>query len=205
MSIELDRPASEAGAAVPEEILEIFKALADPSRLKIIGLLAQKPAAVEELAANLGLGASTVSHHLSRLGKAGLVTARPEGYNNVYSLRLDALQEVSRRILSREQLASFAGDVDVDSFDRKVLAAFTDADGRIRTFPVQQKKYRVLLRHVIQAFEPGVRYGEGEVNEVLLRFNEDTARLRRSLVEFGLMRREGGGGAYWRTDETETT
>ena len=189
--------------AMPDEVLEIFKALADPSRLRIIGLLAQKPAAVEELAANLGLGASTVSHHLSRLSKAGLAEARAVGYNNVYSLRLDALQETARRILSREQLAAFAGGVDADAFDRKVLATFVEPDGRIRSFPVQQKKYGVLLRHVIRAFEPGVRYGEVEVNEILLRFNDDTARLRRSLVEFGMMSREGGGGAYWRTETSE--
>lgn len=203
MDVELNLPMTMSGTSVPEEVLEIFKALADPSRLKIIGLLAQKPAAVEELAANLGLGASTVSHHLSRLAKAGLTEARAEGYNNVYSLRLDGLQEVARRILSREQLAEFAGGVDVDSFDRKVLATFVGPDGRIVSFPVQQKKYRVLLRHVIQAFQPGARYGEPQVNEILLRFNDDTARLRRSLVEFGMMRREGGGGAYWRTEASE--
>lgn len=203
MSIESNRLTSTDVPDLPEEIVEIFKALADPSRLKIVGLLARGPAAVEELAANLGLGASTVSHHLSRLSRAGLATARPEGYNNVYSLRLDALQDVAKRILSREHLAAFASEVDVDSFDRKVLATFVEPDGRIRTFPVQQKKVRVLLRHVLQAFEPGVRYAEPEMNEILLRFNEDTARLRRSLVEFGMMRREGGGGAYWRTDTEE--
>ena len=69
---------------------------------------------------------------------------------------------------------------------------------------MQQKKVGVLLRHVAQAFEPGVRYGEKELNDILLGFNEDTARLRRSPVEFGMMRREGGGGAYWPTEqETE--
>ncbi len=205
MSIESNPSASTAVENVPEEILEIFKALADPSRLKIIGLLAQRPAAVEELAANLGLGASTVSHHLSRLSRAGLTTAHVDGYNNVYSLHLDALQDVAKRILSREQLAAFASEVDVDAFDRKVLATFVQPDGRIRSFPVQQKKYRVLLRHVVQAFDPGVRYTEAEANAILLRFNDDTARLRRSLVEVGLMQREGGGGAYWRTEPTENS
>lgn len=194
---------AEVQAGVPEEVLEVFKALADPNRLRIVGSLAQRPHAVEELAANLGLGASTVSHHLSRLSRAGLVTARAEGYNNVYSLQLDALQTMARRMLSREELTTLATDVDVDSFDRKVLSAFTAADGSITTFPVQEKKYRVLLRHVLRAFEPGSRYTEKEVNAVLLRFNKDTARLRRSLVEFGMMRREGGGGAYWRTPEEE--
>ena len=50
-----------------------------------------------------------------------------------------------------------------------------------------------------ETFEPGVRYCERELNEILRRFNEDTARLRRALVEHGLMGRDGGGGAYWQT------
>lgn len=52
----------------------------------------------------------------------------------------------------------------------------------------------MLLEHVLSAFEPGVRYPEREVNERLVRFNADIARLRRSLVEHGLMAREGAAG-----------
>jgi DNA-binding transcriptional ArsR family regulator len=54
-----------------EELVTFFKALSDANRLKIIGLLAQKPYSVEELAALLDLKASTVSHHLSKLAKVG--------------------------------------------------------------------------------------------------------------------------------------
>jgi hypothetical protein len=43
-----------------------------------------------------------------------------------------------------------------------------------------------------------VRYSEKQVNEMLNRFHEDTATLRRELVGYGLMGREGGGGEYWR-------
>ena len=62
-----------------QELLEFFKALAEPKRLKLIGILAQKPCSVEELAAMVGLRESTVSHHLSYLSHAGLVSARAEG------------------------------------------------------------------------------------------------------------------------------
>ena len=57
----------------------------------------------------------------------------------------------------------------------------------------------VLLRHCARQFEPGVRYAEKQVNEILGRFSDDTARLRRDLVsdKFKFMKREGGGGAYW--------
>ncbi|HLE90839.1 MAG TPA: metalloregulator ArsR/SmtB family transcription factor, partial [Anaerolineales bacterium] len=73
-----------------EEFVSFFKALADPSRLKIVGLLAQQPYSVEELAALVGLKPSTVSHHLAKLSKVGLVHARTESYYNVYQLNKDA-------------------------------------------------------------------------------------------------------------------
>jgi len=184
-----------------DELLGFFKALADASRLKIVGLLAQRPYTVEQLAALLDLGASTVSHHLSRLAKAGLVAARAEGYYNVYSLQTDVLGEMARRLLSKESLPKLADDVDLESFDRKVLTAFTEPDGRLKAFPAQEKKYLVLLHHVVKAFAPGTRYSEKQVNQILSHFHEDTARLRRDLVDYHLMAREGGGGEYWRVVE----
>jgi hypothetical protein len=51
----------------------------------------------------------------------------------------------------------------------------------------------------LKDFEPGIRYTEKQVNEILAHYNEDTAFLRRSLVEYKLMDRQGGGGEYWRT------
>ena len=183
------------------ELLQFFKAMADGNRLKIVGLLSQKPHTVEQLSALLGLGMSTISHHLSNLAKAGLVEARTDGHYYLYSLRHDTLKEMSQRLLKQETLPELAVAVDDQAYDRKVLKTFLDDEGRIIAFPSQLKKYQVLLRYVVKAFEPGKRYPEKQVNEILSRFHEDTADLRRGLVEFKLMDREGGGGAYWRLDE----
>lgn len=179
-------------------MLDFVKALADASRLKIIGLLAQRPSSVEELAAMLDLRPSTVSHHLARLVEAGLVSGRSEGYYNVYHLEERALKKKARRLFSREELAAVAAEADVNGFDRKVLADFTGRDGRLKTIPAQRKKLEVILRHVVRAFEPGVKYSEKRVNEILSHFHADTATLRRELVGSGLMGRAGGGGDYWR-------
>jgi predicted transcriptional regulator len=202
MSIETKNPATETepAAGAVDELLGFFRALADQSRLKIVGLLAQKPYPVEQLAALLGIGESTVSHHLSRLSEAGLVSARAEGHYSVYSLQPDAVSQMARRLLRTERLAELAGGIDTTTFDRKVLASFTGADGRFTSFPAQEKKYLVLLRHVLKEFEPGVRYSERRVNDILRRYSDDTARLRRSLVEYGFMDREGGGRDYWRKE-----
>lgn len=183
-----------------EELLAFFKALSNANRLKIVALLAKEPLSVEQMAEMLDLNSSTVSHHLSKLAKVGLVNARSESYYNVYYLELNALADMSQRLLSAEMLPTVAEDVDVDAYDRKVLNTFLSPDGRLLAFPAQQKKEEAVLRHIVNIFEPGQRYSEKEVNALLAQFNEDTARLRRDLVEFNFMKREGGGGAYWRAE-----
>jgi len=183
------------------DLVQFFKVLGEPQRLKIVGLLSQRPYTVEDLARSLRLSVSTVSHHLSRLTDAGLATARAESYYNVYMLKTDVLTVMARTILTQAELPRHTDGAVLDAFAKKVLDAFTTPDGRIKTFPVQEKKYLVLLRYVLKAFDPGVKYTEKRVNQILANYNEDTARLRRSLVEYHFMARDGGGGQYWRIDE----
>ena len=188
-----------------EELLRFFKALADGSRLKIVGLLAQQPYTVEQLAAILHLGASTVSHHLSKLSEAGLVKATARSYYNYYELETGQVELIARRLLSEETLPAVAADVDVDAYDRKVIHDYFLPDGHLKTIPSQHKKLLAVLRHIaINAFEPDKKYTEKEVNQILARFHPDTASLRRELVGTDLMEREGGGGRYWRTDQPKT-
>jgi biotin operon repressor len=180
-----------------EEAVAFFKALADANRLKIVGLLAQQPYSVEELAALLNLKASTVSHHLSKLAQAGLVSAKADSYYNVYQLDEKALQSKSRNVFSQENLAASVVDVDADAYNNKVINDYTRKDGSLKTIPAQRKKLEAILRYVVKVFEPGKRYSEKQVNEMLTKYHEDTASLRRELVGYGLMKREGGGGDYW--------
>jgi predicted transcriptional regulator len=179
-----------------EELLVFFKALADATRLKIVGLLAQEPRTVEQLAALLSLQSSTVSHHLARLSDAGLVSAQAQSYYNVYRLEAGALEEMARRLLARETLPAVVADLDADAYDRKVLRDFSGPDGRLKQLPLQRKKFEAILRHVVKPFEYGVRYSEKHVNEILSQYHEDTAALRRGLVDTGLMARDHG--VYWR-------
>ncbi|HNN13518.1 MAG TPA: metalloregulator ArsR/SmtB family transcription factor [Anaerolineales bacterium] len=180
-----------------EELVNFFKVLSDANRLKIIGLLAQHSYSVEELAALLDLKASTVSHHLSKLARVGLVNARAESYYNVYQLDEKALEEKTRSLFSQEKMTASVADVDVDAYDRKVIADFTRKDGSLKTIPAQKKKLEAILRHVAKAFKAGKRYSEKQVNEILSAYHPDTASLRRELVGAKLMMREGGGGEYW--------
>ena len=183
-----------------QELVTFFKALADSNRLKIVGLLAQKSYSVEELAALLKLKPSTVSHHLARLAEAELVTSRGESYYTVYQLDKKLLEEKSRNMFSQSELFNVAAEVDADAYDRKIIKDYSRRDGSLKTLPSQRKKFDAILRYVVQAFEMGKHYSEKRVNEILAKYHEDTATLRRELVGAGLMKREGGGGEYWRVE-----
>ena len=82
----------------------------------------------------------------------------------------------------------------------KVLGNFLDADGRLHTIPTKHSKLLVILDFLAQAFEPGVKYPEKRVNEILGGFHPDHAALRRYLVENGFLDRSDN--VYWRTGGT---
>jgi hypothetical protein len=69
-------------------------------------------------------------------------------------------------------------------------------DGRIEAMPAKRSRRLLLLNEVAQAFEPGVRYPEPEVNRTLGAMFSDYATLRRYLVDEQLMDR--ADGEYWR-------
>ena len=178
-----------------ETALRVFKALADESRLRIVGILASGERSVDELAAQLNLRAPTVSHHLSRLRELGLVSMRADGTIHLYRLEPDALRALSREVLSVERLASWADDVEAEAWQRKVLRDFFEG-ARLKEIPASRKKRQVVLEWLAGQFQADVRYPERTVNELLARHHPDTATLRRELVGAGLLQREQS--VYWR-------
>jgi len=178
-----------------ERLLEFFRVMADGKRLQIVGLLARQSYSVEEMASILNLSPATISHHLARLVRAGLATARADQHYHVYSLQLQALREMAQQILSQDRLQETAEDLDLDAYDRKVLRDYV-VDGRLRQIPTQRKKRDVILRRLADCFEPDRRYTEREVNEVIRAFHDDYATLRRELIEGRWMARDHE--IYWR-------
>lgn len=88
-------------------------------------------------------------------------------------------------------------DRQMDDLDNRVLRNFLADDGRLHTIPTRYSKLLVVLDHLAQAFEPGRRYEEKEVNAVLERAHPDFAALRRYLVEAQFLTRQDG--VYWRS------
>jgi hypothetical protein len=74
-------------------------------------------------------------------------------------------------------------------------------DGRITAMPAKRTRRRQLLDEVAQAFEPGRRYPEPVVNEILRSVFDDYCTLRRYLVDEAFLSRTAAG-TYWRAGGT---
>ncbi len=76
---------------------ELFKALADPARVRIVNVLAtsDEPVCACELYDPLGLAQPTVSHHLKKLVEAGLLEREQRGKWAYFSLKRDAVEKLA--------------------------------------------------------------------------------------------------------------
>lgn len=178
-------------------LLRFFKALADESRLKIVGILASQECSVEELAALLQLKEPTVSHHLAKLKELHLVSMRPEGNAHLYQLDSEALQNLSKEIFTPEKMASLVEGVSTQAWENKVLKTYIEGDFQnpeavqhLKEIPASRKKRLVVLKWLVEKFEVGVKYPERNVNEIIKRYHPDFATLRRELVGYQLLMRE---------------
>lgn len=183
----------EADAA---ELLAFFKAMANESRLRIVGLLAHGERTVQELAEVLDLKEPTVSHHLAVLKEIGLVTVRPDGVMRWHALKPGALADMNRRLLDQDP-AALAPE---ETWEQRVIATFISPEGAL-TIPASRRKRWVILKWLAERFAPDARYPEREVNETIQRHHWDSATLRRELIGARMMGRDAG--VYWRLPEAE--
>jgi len=183
------------------ELLGFFKALGDASRLKLIGLVAQREHNVRELAERVGLTEPTVSHHLSLLKKVGLVRQRGDGTTHWYVLDPDVLPRLAKRLLSPEEIAGLAGPEAAESDEEAVMNAFVTAGGTLTKIPASRKKRWIILAWLARQFDEGRSYAEKEVNEKLRARHPDFATIRREFIGYRMMARDAG--IYRRLPESD--
>lgn len=176
-------------------MLDFVKAMSNPDRLRIIGLLSQEHVTRAEIAERLKLSAKEALDHLAYLEHVGAVAQS----NGIYTLNNDKLATLARDKLAEERL-SFIPAEDLDKKSKKVLKACLNPDGSIKQIPAPPK-LQVILNYLVQFFEFNTNYTEKEVNTILRRFNEDTAGLRRDLVDAKMLYRESDGSRYWRVNK----
>jgi DNA-binding transcriptional ArsR family regulator len=172
-------------------MLQFCKAMADESRLKMIGLLSASEHSVQQLASMLELKEPTVSHHLAVLRQLDLVKMRADRNFRWYRLNDEVLGKISRAVFSRESIAKLAASADMGDSERKVLTNFVDGD-RLIEIPVSYKKRLVILKWLAGFFDAGISYPESQLNAVLKLHHHDCATLRREMIGCGILAREKG-------------
>lgn len=161
--------------------------LAEPARLRVVAALVLQPDSADGVAQRTGMERRDVVVALERLAGSGLVRRRSDGMLSVVQ---EVFASAAREAASAADTRSEARTEDERFLERLVQ------DGRISHIPARQNKKLVLLDWLAQRFEPGRRYAEREVNDLLLQSYDDYAALRRLLVDFHFLDR--AGGMYWR-------
>lgn len=177
-----------------ERLGRLFRVMGDPSRLRILGVLAEREASGQELSDRLSLTPPTISHHMARLVEAGLVQVTPQAQRRIYRLDLASLRPPGTESATHAVSANLGQDDPADPAsedDARIIRAFFDGE-RLTQIPAARKKRVVILRHLLRRFEPGRAYPEREVNDLLRKAHDDVATLRRELVDYGFMTREAG-------------
>jgi DNA-binding transcriptional ArsR family regulator len=103
----LPAPNGDAAVAPPSiELVQELDAIADPTRLTMLRLVADRPRSTRELSELLGLSEAGISKHLRRLSDAGLVRGERHGYYVLYRLLPERAAAASRGLLDFLRLAS---------------------------------------------------------------------------------------------------
>ena len=177
-----------------DSVVPLLKLLANETRLRVIGLVADKEESVGSLARRLELTEATMSHHLAKLTAAGLLTMRAEGTTHWYKLDSEGLQSINKSLLKPDKLLKAPPSAAGNSADARVLKTFVE-DGRVVKMPLAEGKRLVILRWILNQLEDR-RYTEKEISARLKVFFDDYATLRRELINHRLMKRENG--IYWK-------
>lgn len=175
------------------QILDFVKAMASAERLRVIGALVRGCATQAEIAEQLHVPVREVFQHLSYLAHVGVVR-ETEG---VYELDEKAVESLARGQFEGKR-PQFEPKEEKQEDARKVLKTFLHADGTLKQLPPMGNKLLIILNFIVDAFAFDTNYTEKEVNAILRRFHVDTAALRRYMIDYKLMAREGDGTKYWR-------
>lgn len=174
----------------PEELVGL---LADEDRLAVVSALALGARSTAEIVERAGIDEKRAGKAVTRLAKAGLIGTGDGGL----VLHTHLFAEAARASAAPKEYENHGY---ADPKDEATIRAFV-RDGTLTGMPAQPARRTLVLEHVVQSFEPGVRYLEREVTELLKPWcaagATDHVTLRRYLVDQGLLSREGG--EYWRS------
>jgi hypothetical protein len=76
------------------------------------------------------------------------------------------------------------------------IEQFFRPDGTLIAIPVKSAKKIAVLRRIAEDLSSGVRYPEKELNAIIAKYHDDTAAIRRHMIEYGILERDTES-VYW--------
>lgn len=159
-------------------LLQFFQAVGQPERVKLLGLLANKPHSVPELAEVLGLKETAVSKHLNRLVQSELITVDSNQFTYAYTLDKNSLDRFQDAILDGDLFEDFATRT-------KQTYIFNEA---ITQIPTNEAERNVIVQWLGEKFEPGRQYTAVEVKNIILTHYTRHQLLRSHLLDKGILK-----------------
>jgi len=177
-----------------EKVVQYHKALADPTRIRLLILLAEGESNGQDLAEKLGVTPATVTHHAAKLREVGLIRERREKNTIYFALHHAFIRDyagATEELIYRKQ----KGGTDMLAEEQErvrqaVLKNFFTAGGALKHLPAQLKKKLIVLEHLASQLEVGRKYDEKEINAFVKRFHDDFATIRREFIMHQFLYRE---------------
>ena len=174
-----------------DQLVALFKALADPTRLRLAALIVDRARCGQDLASELGVSTGTVSHHLRVLREASLVRETRQPPFSFFELDLATLQQALRAVSDKKAVREIAVDDARTGEEKKVLRTFFDGP-RLTALPAQRKKKQMVLEEVLRRIPRRREYEERELSRFIEAIFEDFCTVRREWIMGGYMSRESG-------------
>ena len=185
------KKASAAGGETLEEIVDVFKALADPVRLRMIGLLVDEERCGQELAEALRLAPGTVTHHLQVLRGLGLLIEKRRPPYTFVKLDWPKLRRTLTSSLKKERVQQFAAGPDLSVEKRRVLENFFDG-ATLEAIPAQRRKKEIVFEEILRRLPRRASYKERDLSRLIEKIHPDFCTIRREFIMGKYMTREGG-------------
>ncbi|MNV23875.1 HTH-type transcriptional regulator KmtR [compost metagenome] len=176
-----------------DKIVNYHKALADPTRMRMLLLLSKGEMHGQALAEALGLSQPTVTNHAAKLRTAAMILERRDKNTVYFKLNPEFIRKGSAASLSfifdkgAEEMDEISKD---QSLQESVIRNFFSKEGKLRQIPAQYKKKLIALQHMAEQLQQGVTYSEKEINAFIKEYHEDFATIRREFIMHQFMYRE---------------
>ncbi|CEG26602.1 DUF2087 domain-containing protein [Bacillus sp. B-jedd] len=175
------------------KLVSFHKAMGDPTRIRILSLLAGGPLHGQAIAGKLGLTPPTITHHLKKLRDVHAVFERRDKNTVYFYLNEKVLEQHAKALVQIAIKMEGKGKMETMNEEKqKVISNFFTADGKLKNIPAQRKKKLFVFEHLVKGLEKGRKYEEKEINEFIKRYHDDYATIRREFIINHYMYRENG-------------